>query len=191
MVAVRAEYQLRFGLGFGLHAGYFATGQKTPDGPIAFTLTDKSMVMVTGNDAVHLRGALVGATIAQRLSVWRSLSATFRITLGGLVGSVNDERQAIYQGAQATTVQTPSLGYFTFLPEARLGVGVVRHLEINAAFSLLVMRVVHPAMWELSPPTMFGPVTGSYAFDRVVGKTIVAILPGLGIRYEIDAPFGR
>jgi hypothetical protein len=125
---------------------------------------------------------------------------TARLGLGAMFGSVEDVRNGTYTDHETPPVtytvperrETPSFLYFVARPEVRAGVRVFDHVELSIGFEAVILRSLSDANWQ-DQQKVGTPVDGpaQSGLKRVIGKTMLWLVPSLGLRYDFDAPFGR
>jgi hypothetical protein len=193
----RGGYRFASGFTLGVDAGYMYLVQKVTGRAANVTplgRTDPG----TANDAIVLRGVLLGASAGIRLG--SRFPFTIRLGTGALLGSVRDHRTGTFktQAIPGRTVESydvdvvaaPGLTAIYLAPELRLGIPIGKHFELSIGAEARMLFVPSPPTWSNdgnyfnagAPPNSDG--YGAFPADALTGKTIVIVAAGLGGRYE-------
>jgi hypothetical protein len=193
--AFHGGYQLGTGLGFAIDAGYAR---------LASTLTNRSATLQpvgrpanagTVEDQLSLQGLLLGASGSfHRGESWPIL---LRLGVGVMLGSAKDVRtggftNSLGQLYPASATESPSATYLYFAPEARVGRRFGDHFELSAGATVLVLTALSQPKWQdqhliaasPNPGTIQGDGLAAFGSQALTGSAIVAVLPGIGARYE-------
>lgn len=192
LAVVRAGYQLSSGLSFGGALGYLllrqtASGRPVTVQPVGLPRADPATV----DDTVAIRrGALAGGWVAYGLGTRFPLRA--RLGLGAMVASVADTRQGsvtLQRGGGTAAVGPQSVSSYAPLvwaaPEVRLGVKVGRHVELSLGLEVMLLVPLTSPTWPKSQEiNAGGDGIGTFAEERLLGRVVVAVSPGVGARYD-------
>ena len=75
-----------------------------------------------------------------------------------------------------------SAAYLYVRPEVRIGFGLGERVELHAGVSTLVLLALGPPEWDEETFVDVASGRASYGADKLTGKTVLAITPGLGAR---------
>ena len=189
---LRAGYELSSGLSFGGALGYLllrqtASGRPVTLQPVGLPRPDAATV----DDTLALRrGALAGGWIAYSLGSRFPLRA--RLGLGAMVASVADTRQGTLT-LQRTVGTAPVgplsvSGYAPLIwaaPEVRIGVRMGKHVELSLGLEAMLLVPLTSPSWPKTQEINAGSDgIGSFAEERLLGKAVVVVSPGMGARYD-------
>ena len=185
MASVVGGYQLSFGIGFGVHAGYLGMVQSNEARPInASQLPSGTALSGEADDSLTLQGALLGGSLWFRRG--DALRITTRLNAGVFLGALKDTRTSRFN---AVTWELPSVStaarYVYIAPEIRFGWGVTDFLSLDllVAGNLLV---------AIDKPTftpdddLFVSELGfvGFAEESLAGDVMLAVSPGLGASFS-------
>lgn len=179
-------------LSFGLSAGYLSMKQVVRDRRANVEVVGSAPHRVSVDDAVALRGMLLGAWVGY------SLGETFllhlRLGAGGLFGAVTDSRTS----ASLSKDGAPWLGpfnqssaarFFYVAPEVRAGLRLAKRVELTLGLEMPVLIAASGPVWrqQVFADTMSGSRRAAYAWfpDAPLTSPVLALLmPALGARYD-------
>lgn len=190
----RGGYRFPSGFMLGIDAGYLLLSQSLSNR--ATTVTPKGLAANPGaaDDAFRLQGAVVGAFAGIRIG--DRFPLTFRLGAGVLLGTVSDRRTGTFTTVARANVpaakydvsvgETPSLNALSLTPEARLGFKVGDHLELSVGAEAMVLIAFSQPAWDPDKGKVLAATDGEGRFgaETLTGKVMVAVVPGLGARYE-------
>jgi hypothetical protein len=186
--ALRAGYTLPVGLGFGVTVGGLVAGQELTERPLTFTPVGLAPRDGTSHDGLHLRGLVLGGFVGY------SRGERFRVHLraggGALFSRVGDNRMARFPGTPAYEVGPLSVSRpqtFGFLePEVRFGVRVAARVEISIGVGAPILFRSTRASWNPTQLVDAGSnVKGTFPGESLVGSPLCAVVPDLGLRYDL------
>jgi hypothetical protein len=180
---LHAGYELSFGLGFALSAGYLATFQKIEGRTVDATPRGRPTISGTADDALALRGLLLGGSIAYHQKT--SLPLHLRLGAGALLGEVRDERTGTFALGRATGTETTAARYAYVAPEVRLGHRLGDHVEISAGVQAIVLVALSQPAWRDHDNVVLGRDFLLFGEQTTAGSLVVVLIPGLGLRYEL------
>lgn len=179
-------------LSFGLSAGYLSLKQVVHDRRANVEVVGSAPHLLRVDDAVALRGVLLGAWVGY------SLGETFllhlRLGAGGLFGAVTDSRTS----APLSKDGAPWLGpfnqssaarFFYVAPEVRAGLRLAKRIELTLGLEMPVLIAAPGPVWrqQVFADTMSGSNRAAYAWfpDAPLTAPVLALLmPALGVRYD-------
>jgi hypothetical protein len=209
---------LSFGVMAGyLTATQRATHRQTTLQPFGLRLRDGLQLQdnVVVDDLLKLRGGLVGVWVGW--SLFTPVSIHLRLSGGALLGSLEDVRvgqlapngapilvngdqcAVLHAEATASDVRCSAIGpvgelhsarLFYLAPEARVGLPLSRHVEVNLGLSLPILINPSPLRW--GPPSSRkedhrinagSDGFGTFKADALLGSVLVLFAPGVGTRY--------
>ena len=188
-IELRASYELPAGIGVGLHAGYMLLSSSVKD---RMTSIASGTLIAQGSaqDSLLLHGFVVGIDGYYRTSgTW---PIEVGLGLGAMIGSVRDRRTGGFvAGHDGTTMfsvdtqQDPSAAYLDVAPSLRLGHRIGGGLELDAGIDVHVLANIGGVpRWDASQIIATGPDgCGVFANDAVYRKLLVAVTPGISVRY--------
>jgi hypothetical protein len=193
---LRGAYQLGFGLGFGVDAGYFDASTKEANGAVQITPVGLPPTTGTTNDALRLYGLTLGGSVFYHRGddAW---PVTVRVGGGVLLGSATDHRTGSFTttkgepyGVDAS--QSAGAQYAYVAPEVRIGRKFTPRLEISLGVEVLILTALSQPSWSNtqsiplspSPLTDQGDGVGTFARQSTAGSLMVFVLPSLAARYE-------
>ncbi len=195
-IVLRGGYELGSGIGFGLGAGYVHLRQTTSSRPTVLVPVGASSPDAfdhgAADDTITVRrgalfGAWVGATFGDRFP------GHLRLNAGILAASATDTRSGhfktptgdAYDLVPAATAD--GAAFFHLGPEVRVGAKLTKNVEINAGIEALVLFPFSTPVWDKT--RLIGAGTdgvGTFPADRILASPVVAIEPGLGVRYQFS-----
>ncbi len=185
---LRGSFEFNSGFSLGLSAGYFAAVQKIYGR--AATLTPVGWQANSGSvsDLLRVDGALVGAHAGYHLG--DRFPVLFRLGIGGLFGRLRDERNGQFATSSGSVYETngtaasPSIGYLYIAPEVRAGVRLGEGWELSAVVAAYILVGLNTPEWD-SEQVVVAAEEGYSQFgeEQLAGNVLVAIAPGLGVRY--------
>jgi hypothetical protein len=188
-VEVRASYELPAGIGFGLHAGYMALSSSVADRTTSIA-SGALIAHGTAKDSLLLHGFVVGIDGYYRTTgTW---PVEIGLGLGALIGTVRDQRTgAFVAGHDGTTMfavdtrQDPSAAYLDVAPAIRIGHRIGDSLELAAGIDVHVLANLGSVpRWDATRIISTGPDgAGVFANDAIYPKLLVAVTPGISVRY--------
>jgi hypothetical protein len=191
---LHAAYELGFGLGFGVDAGYLyiatsTSGRSTSLQPVGLpALTGKT------DDALRLAGVTLGGAVSfHRGEAW---PFSLRLGAGVLLGSAADKRTGNFSNSDGDAFgvaarETPSAQYFYVAPEVRIGKKIGAHLELSAGAETLIMSALTQPKWTDERPVALTPAPlttqgdglGTFGSQSLAGSLVVVVVPGVAARY--------
>lgn len=190
-LVARAGYDIA-DLSFGVSAGYLSMKQVVRDRRATVEAVGELPHAVRVDDAVALRGVLVGAWVGY------SLGDTFllhlRLGAGGLLGAVTDSRTS----AQLSKGGLPSFGpfgqssaarFFYIAPEVRAGIRLAKRIELTLGLEVPVLLAAPGPAWtrQVFADTRSGSSRAAYAWfpgAPLTGPVLALFTPALGARYD-------
>jgi hypothetical protein len=187
---VHAGYELGWGLGFGIEAGYLAAFQSVERRQATITPVGLPEQPGVANDALRLDGFVVGATGSIRFG--DRIPFGFRLGAGALLGGVRDERSGRFtarDGSPITAHPVADRQQATFVylaPEFYLGARIGKQFEIGGSVAAYVLIAPSQPRWDPTIETSAGSDgRGSYGDDALTGAAIPVFVPSLRARYEM------
>ena len=188
-VALRAAYELPAGIGVGLHAGYLLLSSTVAD---RMTSIASGSLIANGSarDALLLHGFVVGLDGYFRTSGRWPIEVG--LGLGALIGTVRDHRTGGFvAGHDGTTMfavdtqQDPSAAYLDVAPSVRIGHRIGDSLELEVGIDVHVLANLGSVpRWDGSRIVPTGPAGGGvFATAAIYPKLLVAVTPGISVRY--------
>jgi hypothetical protein len=180
---VHGGYELRFGLGFGLAAGYLGATQRLTGRTATFTPVGLPSERIAVDDMIWIHAGLVGAWAGFSLGV--PVPIHLRLGAGALLGSAADTRSRVATIVPSGELQRLEGVYVA--PEIRVGLALSRRIEVSVGLALLLAFVPSPPRWSaaheviLESPSV-RPAYGTFPAESYAGP-IVAFTPGIGARY--------
>jgi hypothetical protein len=189
---LRGGWELGSGFGFGLSAG-FLTARQTASGraaqlaPVGLKKVDTGTV----DDTIALRyGGLAGAWAG--FSFGSRFPVHLRLGAGALLASVTDTRTGAFKSQidqQRFNVGPISDGGFVpfvyAAPEVRVGLRLGKHVELSLGVEALVLVAPSPTAWNAKREINAGSDgIGTFPADRLIGRGIFVVSPGVGARYD-------
>jgi hypothetical protein len=197
----RAGYQLRGPFGFSVDVGALTLNESMKGSLVQVPSTRTAPVGVRTDDGVTLRAFTLGASVSVRLLNPR-FPLTVRLGLGVVLARTGDTRaatiadptSAAYAAShfprQATLVEEQSgLAFLYAAPEVRQGLRLGDRFEISIGIAFNVMLATSDTSWRNLNTLSGAQGDGLFAADRYLGRAVVAYVPGLGVRYDMRAPF--
>jgi hypothetical protein len=182
-------YELGTGFGFGVTAGYLAASQPVDERLAAVKPVGLPPDAGLAADRLTLRGALLGGWIGY--TVGERVVLRLRVGAGALVGVMRDGREGRFTSSKGTTfdlgpaVEARRAGFFHVTPEARVGLRLGGHVEVNAGVAALVLVGIQQPRWDTTHDLRAGrDGFASFGADALAGRVVVAVTPGLGTRYD-------
>lgn len=191
---IHVGYELPSGIGFAFDAGYMHLGRSVDDRATVLRPVGKPDAPGTASDALSLRGLLLGgsAHLHRASPFGEDLPLLFRVGLGVLLGSANDERSGTFSAAGqpplpvATTRTTDQTAYLYVAPEARLGYRLTERLELSAGVELMLMVGLSRTRWDTRGSAVVLGDQGLAGYDpqTLTGSTMLLASPSLGARWD-------
>jgi hypothetical protein len=201
---VHGGYELSSRRSFGVSVGGLWARQSTdqrliPAIPVELATTP-TVQNVFVNDRIALQGALAGGWGG--FTFGSSFLVQLRLGLGAFLGTVSDTRSAgsnipdTWSMRGETTQEHPVRAAY-LASEIRFGWTVRPHVTLNAGVSLMGMYMFSPPTWDASGThlvvledqagaTNYGRFGAPDAApERILSTLEIAILPGLGLRYDL------
>lgn len=189
LALLHASYELGSGFGFGLVGGYLSAAQDVTGRTAKIVPVNLPAQAGTSNDALHLRGALLGATVGVHFG--DRVPVAFRLGAGALIGSMRDERTGKFKTTGGASYETfavaaaPAARYFLLDPEARVGLRFAKHFEASIGVQALVLIAITQPKWD--ERVEVGASTdgiGTYPADTLSGSVVLMLAPGANLRYD-------
>lgn len=201
-------YESWRGLGFGGTLGYVGITQTVANQPLGL-----NVVGVAAPDQGRVEDKLI--LNALRFGVWGGIRVRdnqfpirARLGAGAIVGPLKVRRTGTYRaGGDAAMcnagdlkcfdvgplVESPVASYLYVAPEVRVGYRLLKQVEVSVGFEALLMFGLTTPRWnDDSPvrgqahPVNAGPDGyGTFASEILTRSLSVALLPSIGIRYEL------
>ena len=181
----RGGYELGSRVAFGITAGALSTARRygPRDTSVAPVGTGRTCA-ATADDSLRMRAALAGGWA--QVTFGDQVAFHLRLGAGALLGSALDTRSGTVSGcapaAVAPFTESAPLRAVYLAPEARIGLALGPHVELNAGVEVLLA-------FDLAQPTWSG-VHGGVAWNPPAGTEtfasprMIAFIPGLGTRYD-------
>ena len=186
----RGGYELGWGLGFGVEAGYAAIFQSLDNRSASVVPVGLAPQPGTATDHVRLDGALVGASVWYRLG--EKYPIGFRFAVGGLLGRVRDDRTGEFAARVSDNLKPPSLSdvqaarYLYFEPELSLGYRIGKHIDLAATMSVFFLYTPNEPRWDDQKSFYAGSDgVATYPNEKLTGNVIVVPMPALRLRYSL------
>ncbi|MFO0760463.1 MAG: PEGA domain-containing protein [Byssovorax sp.] len=193
MVTVRGGYELSSGLSFGLSAGFLTvqesiTGRSAAVQPVGLKAAAQGELDHTLS--LH-RGVMVGPFLGFALGDRFPVRA--RVGAGGLFAWMTDTRSgtfdAVHEGPpfQVGPLSTTSFAPMVFVaPDLRVGMRLGPRFELDLGVDLLALIALTDPVWDGSRPINAGSDgIGTFPTERLGGRVLFAIAPGIGARYDL------
>ena len=195
-IVLRGGYELGSGFGFGLTAGYVHLRQTTSSRPTVLVPVGASSpdAFITAPPTTPSPSATAPSSApgSARRSATASPS-TSASAPGSSRASATDTRSGhfktpsgdAYDLVPAATAE--GVAFFHLGPEVRVGAKLTKNVEINAGsrrWSSSRSRRRSGTRRASSAPAANG--VGTFPADRILSSPVVAIEPGLGVRYQFS-----
>ena len=110
--------------------------------------------------------------------------------MGGLFGSVSDQRRGTFVSDTGASYDTGSLdhsasaNYLFLAPEARIGFRFADHFELSAGVAAVILIAFGTPKWQNDE--LFRTDAGAARFEEedLTGGAVVVLTPGIGLRYD-------
>jgi hypothetical protein len=190
MALAQGGYELGWGLGFSLAAGYFVAVQSVDKRDASITPVGLSARPGTLDDSLRIDGPVVGATVSYRFG--DRFPVGIRLGAGALISRVRDERSGAFTARDETLFQSDAVasrasatfGYAA--PEIYFGARLGRKLELGGSLAGLLLFAASQPRWDSSIETSAGSDgRGTYAPEVLTGAFVLSIIPSVRLRYEL------
>lgn len=194
--ALHGGYELSSRLSFGLSLGYLSATQRTRDRATTLNVVFPESPTAAGraDDKLQLGGVFVGAWGGYTFeAIEELLPIHLRLGAGGLFGTLSDTRtgrafvardESEYGVGPAREIHGARFVYVT--PEARIGLTLSRHVELNAGLAVPILFAVSPPVWSEDHAINAGPDGyGWFNGDSLVGNVVVTVVPMIGARFDL------
>jgi len=185
-------YELPSGIGFGVSGGYLYLTRSVDDRETTLRPVGKAEARGTADDALSLRGVLLGASAQLRRPAFGEKTAlVLRIGLGALLGEASDRRSGEFTPAGGAPVAVPTTStsagapYLYVAPEARLGYRVSERVELSAGVEMMVLVALKEARWNRENAVVLGSQgLAGYDEQSLFGSTLLLVSPGVAARFD-------
>jgi hypothetical protein len=193
--ALRGEYQLSSGLGFGVDIGYLLLGSRTSGRATNVYPLARPVNPGVADDDVRLSGLTAGMHAGFHWGdAW---PITLRVGAGVLLGSGRDERNGTFTnslGQRYSTAlrETTTATYLYVGPEARVGRRLGDHLEVGFGVELMMLAAITTPSWRDANPVLATPDPlasqgdggGGFGAQSMAGSLLFVVEPSLSVRYD-------
>jgi len=185
MASIVGGYQLSFGIGFGVHAGYLGMVQSNERRSInASQLPSGTVLNGDADDVLTLQGALVGGALWFRRG--DDFQLTARLNSGVFLGALKDTRTSRFD---AVTWEMPSVStaarYVYIAPEVRFGWGVTDFLSLDLLVAGNVLVAIDKPTFTPDDDLFISELGFvGFAQESLLGDVVLAVTPGLGASFS-------
>ena len=189
-------YRFASGLALGIDAGYVALFQGADPRTTRLTPVGRTPNVGATDDAFRISGFLFGASGSfRRGTTW---PLTLRLGVGALLAATHDARSGTFTNSLGQTYgvdvaeNESSVGLFV-APEARIGRRLNDRMIVDIGLTVLAMAALSTPSWHdehlistsPNPQTEQGDGGGVFGSQSLGGSTLVMLLLGVGLHYDL------